>query len=79
MALFGSTRDVSALRFINRELMGNIITQQVAYYKFNLGQTRVNMYGENVEGKFLDYLVDEKGNYNYKMIYNNFEIKYGKF
>ena len=52
MALFGSTRDVSALRFINRELMGNIITQQVAYYKFNLGQTRVNMYGENVEGKF---------------------------
>ena len=52
MALFGSTRDVSALRFINRELMGNIITQQVAYYKFNLGQTRVNMYGENGEGKF---------------------------
>ena len=52
MALFGSTRDVSALRYINRELMGNIITQQVAYYKYNLGQTRVNMYGENVEGKF---------------------------
>jgi hypothetical protein len=52
MALFGSIRDVSALRFINRELMGNVITQQVAYYKYNLGQTRVNMYGENVEGKF---------------------------
>ena len=52
MALFGGSRDVSALRYINRELMGNIITQQVAYYKYNLGQTRVNMYGENVEGKF---------------------------
>jgi len=52
MALFGSVRDVSALRYINRELMGNVITQQVAYYKYNLGQTRVNMYGENVEGKF---------------------------
>ena len=52
MALFGSSRDVSVLRYINRELMGNIITQQIAYYKYNLGQTRVNMYGENVEGKF---------------------------
>lgn len=29
---------------------------------------------KNIKYKFLDYLVDEKGNYNYKMVYNNFEI-----
>ena len=52
MALFGSSRDVSMFRYINRELLWDIITQQVGYYKYNLGQTKVNMYGENVEGKY---------------------------
>ena len=52
MALFGSSRDVSMFRYVNRELLWDIVTQQVAYYKYNLGQTRVNMYGENVEGKY---------------------------
>ena len=52
MALFGSSRDISMFRYINRELLGDIITQQIAYYKYNLNQTRVNMYGENVEGKY---------------------------
>ena len=52
MALFGSSRDISMFRYINRELLGDIITQQVVYYKYNLNQTRVNMYGENVEGKY---------------------------
>jgi len=52
MALFGSARDISMFRYVNRELLGDIITQQIAYYKYNLGQTKVNIYGENVEGKF---------------------------
>ena len=52
MALFGSARDISMFRYVNRELLGDIITQQIAYYKYNLNQTRVNMYGENVEGKY---------------------------
>ena len=39
-------------RYVNRELLWDIVTQQVAYYKYNLNQTRVNMYGENVEGKY---------------------------
>lgn len=52
MALFGSSRDISMFRKVNRELLGDIITQQIAYYKYNLNQTRVNMYGENVEGKY---------------------------
>jgi hypothetical protein len=46
MAIFGSARDVSAFRHVNRELLWDIITQQVAFYKFKLGETLVNIYGE---------------------------------
>ena len=51
MALFGSSRDISMFRKINRELLGDIITQQVAIYKYILDKTKVNMYGESVEGR----------------------------
>lgn len=34
----------------------------------------IRSYCKGKNTKFLDYLVDERGNYNYKMIYNNFEI-----
>jgi hypothetical protein len=52
MALFGTQRDVSLIRNINRELMGDIITQQCAVYKLNLGETRVNIYGESSGAKY---------------------------
>jgi hypothetical protein len=54
MALFGGSRDISLFRHINRELLGNIITQQCAFYKYVLGKTTINMYGEASEGKFFD-------------------------
>jgi len=54
MALFGSSRDISMFRKINRELLGDIITQQVAMYKYVLDKTKVNMYGEASGGKFFD-------------------------
>jgi hypothetical protein len=54
MALFGGARDISMFRKINRELLGDIITQQVAIYKYVLDQTKVNMYGESAGGKFFD-------------------------
>jgi len=46
MAIFGSSRDMSVFRHINRELLGDIINQQVSFYKFKLGETIVNLYGE---------------------------------
>ena len=52
MALFGTQRDVSLIRNINRELLGDIITQQCAVYKLNLGETRVNIYGESSGAKY---------------------------
>ena len=54
MALFGGQRDISLFRHINRELLGDIITQQCAIYKFVLDKTTVNMYGEASGGKFYD-------------------------
>tara|TARA_Y100000592_G_scaffold62975_1_gene98232 strand:+ start:1289 stop:1801 length:513 start_codon:yes stop_codon:yes gene_type:complete len=52
MALFGGERDISLFRNVNRELLGDIITQQCAVYKFKLEDTKVNMYGEAAEEKY---------------------------
>ena len=54
MALFTSIRDFSLVRNLNRELMGNIITQQCAVYQYKLEETKVNLYGEAAEEKFYD-------------------------
>jgi hypothetical protein len=52
MALYGSQRDVSLLRHINRELIGDIISQECAYYKFKIEETKVNLYGESAGAKY---------------------------
>ena len=54
MALFGSSRDISVFRKINRELLGDIITQQLAVYKYALDKTKVNMYGEASGGRWFN-------------------------
>ena len=46
MALFGGSRDVSLFQNLNKELINDIIQTEVAYYKFALEQTTVNVYGE---------------------------------
>ena len=51
MALYGQMRDISMFRFVNRELMQKIISQQVVFYKYNNTTTKVNMYGEASEGR----------------------------
>lgn len=52
MALFGANRDVSMIRKVNRELLGNIISQQCVLYKVNLEKTTSNIYGESVDKRF---------------------------
>lgn len=52
MALYGGERDISLFRHLNRELMGDIVSQQCAYYKFNLDSTKVNMYGESAHERY---------------------------
>ena len=46
MALFGKNRDINLFHTINSELLKDIIQTEVAYYKFALEQTNVNVYGE---------------------------------
>jgi len=52
MSLFGTSRDVSLIRHINRELINNVIEQQVGYYKYDLSRTQQNIYGESNGQKF---------------------------
>ena len=52
MAMFARQRDVSLVRHLNREVMGNVITQQCALYQFKLEETKVNIYGEASAEKF---------------------------
>jgi len=46
MALFGSARDASLVRSINRELINDFIDTEIAFYKLSLEDTRANMYDE---------------------------------
>lgn len=46
MALFGGKRDVSLVKNISKELINDIVQTEIAYYKFALEQTNVNVYGE---------------------------------
>ena len=52
MAIFGRQRDISLFRSINKELLRDVITQQCAYYKFRVEDTKVNIYGEAAGTKF---------------------------
>lgn len=52
--MFTTSRDMSLVRKLNRELMGNIITQQCSVYQFKLEETKVNLYGEADQEKFYD-------------------------
>jgi hypothetical protein len=68
MALFGTQRDVSLIRHINRELLGDIISQECVYYQFKTQDTKVNIYGEAAGAKYygepviLNMLVDRGDN-----------------
>ena len=46
MALFGGSRDISLFNTFNNELLKDIIQTEVAYYKFALEVTKINVYGE---------------------------------
>ena len=46
MALFGRERDINLFHTLNNELIKDLIQTEVAYYKFALEQTNVNVYGE---------------------------------
>tara|TARA_R100001509_G_scaffold143454_1_gene99226 strand:- start:6122 stop:6607 length:486 start_codon:yes stop_codon:yes gene_type:complete len=52
--IFGSSRDFDLLVNINRELLKDIVEQEILLYKFNITDTSTNLYGEALEKTFLE-------------------------
>ena len=52
MALYGTSRDVSLIRHLNRELLHDIISQQCVFYQLQATETKVNIYGESAGAKY---------------------------
>ena len=50
--IFGSQRDFKLFVGINRELLSDVVEQEILYYKMSLEQTQVNIYGEGQEKVF---------------------------
>jgi hypothetical protein len=47
--LFGSNRDFNLLVNIQRELVKDIVEQEILYYKFSLEESLANLYGESTQ------------------------------
>ena len=52
--LFGSNRDFNLLVNINRELLKDVVEQEILYYKISLEDTIANLYGEALEKTYLE-------------------------
>jgi len=50
--LFGSDRDFGLLTKINRELLKDVVEQEILYYKLSLDDTETNIYGESLRKAF---------------------------
>lgn len=53
MALFGSFRDIGTFKVFTKELVEDIISQEVGYYKIMLSDTPTNVYGEAMNKYFI--------------------------
>jgi hypothetical protein len=54
--IFGSQNDFKLFVGINRELLSDVVEQEVLYYKFSLEETQTNIYGEGMEKIFWEPL-----------------------
>ena len=52
--LFGSNRDFDLLVNINRELLSDIVEQEVLYHKLSLEDTEANIYGESLAKSYFN-------------------------
>jgi len=54
--LFGSNRDFDLLVNINRELLKDVVEQEILYYKLSLEDTLSNLYGEALDKTYWEPL-----------------------
>lgn len=52
--IFGSRKDFNLLVRINRELLKDIVEQEILLYKLSLQDTQTNIYGEALQKTFLE-------------------------
>ena len=53
--LFGSQKDFNVLStHISREILSDIVEQEIGYYKLSLTDTQANLYGEALDKIYLD-------------------------
>lgn len=57
MSLFGSRKDFGLITKMNRELLQDIIEQEIAFYKISINDTQANIYGESLEKTFYDPII----------------------
>jgi len=50
--IFGSQTDFNLYKKVMRELVKDVVEQEVLYYKFGLGETETNIYGEALDKIF---------------------------
>jgi len=78
MALFGRNRDIQLFNTMNRELLEDIISQQVGYYKIKLNDTSTNVYGEATNryyiGPVLLNCLIERGDFGVNRIDYNIDV-----
>lgn len=53
MPLFGSVRDIATFKIFTKEIIEDIVSQEVGYYKMKLGDTQANIYGESSNKYFI--------------------------
>ena len=53
MAIFGGSRDIDTFKIMSKELINDIITQQIGYYKIVLNDTPPNIYGESLSKNYI--------------------------
>lgn len=53
MSLFGSARDIATFKIFTKELVEDIVSQEVGYYKYKLDQNQINVYGEAMKKYFI--------------------------
>ena len=74
MALYGSARDASLLRHINRELIYDFIDTEIAFYKLSLDDTKAKMYDEAF--KDCNYIIPQKVLPGHTNTYWTYTVKY---
>ena len=53
MSLFGSARDVATFKIFTKEIVEDVVSQEVGYYKVMLSDTPTNIYGEATKKYFV--------------------------